>query len=151
MHSLIRERLEDVLAGRHTEPVRRHLAECEECREHVAEMTANAQALRLLRAPAAVEVRAGFYARVLERIDAQRPAITWRSFFESAFALRIALASLALVLMVGTYLYTNDDEPEIARAVQSESIHNDDVSIIEAGQLRDPDAVLASLASYQEH
>jgi len=155
MHSLIQERLEDLLSGAApggiSGEVSRHLETCDECRDEVAMLQGHAHMLRTLRASEELEVRAGFYARVLNRIEAQKPAGGWLTLLQSPFAFRIALASVVLTLLMGTYLFTNEDQaPDVAQQQEMQVIHEDQVPIIEAGQPRDPDSVLVSLASYQE-
>jgi hypothetical protein len=60
--------------------------------------------VRQLKPPSDAEPRPGFYARVMERIEAEGPASIWNLFVESAFGKRIALASLSLALLLGIYL-----------------------------------------------
>ena len=103
MHPVMRDRLEKALAGTPDEAAQRHLAECPECSAEFEFMKEHAEALRLLQAPVELEPRAGFYARVMERIEAEGASI-WDLFFESAFGRRIAIASLALALLFGVYL-----------------------------------------------
>lgn len=114
MHRLIEEHLEEVLAGaglpaRH--PAQAHLKVCTECREEVGEMRQQSALLASLRAPASgtgeadlAEPRPGFYARVWERIEAQRPVSIWDAFAASLFGRGLAAASLALLLAMGAYL-----------------------------------------------
>ena len=63
-----------------------------------------------------MEPRPGFYARVLERIEAQTPTSVFTLFFDSLFARRIAMASLALALLLGVYVISSEQmaEPQIA-------------------------------------
>jgi predicted anti-sigma-YlaC factor YlaD len=103
MHLVMRERLEKALAGTPDEETRRHLAECPDCSAEFGFMQEHAEALRLLQAPVELEPRAGFYARVMERIEAEGASI-WDLFFESVFGRRIAIASMALALLFGIYL-----------------------------------------------
>ena len=79
MHRIIRDHLEQVLGERPPapdHPAGKHLAECGECREAVAAMRGHAAMFRQWRATdaEAIEPRPGFYARVLERIEAQTPS-----------------------------------------------------------------------------
>jgi hypothetical protein len=77
-------------------------------------MRAHSAALRELRAPDGAEPRPGFYARVMERIEAQSPVSIWNLFIESAFGRRIAVASLALALLLGVYVISSEraaDQP----------------------------------------
>ena len=61
-----------------------------------------------------IEPRAGFYARVMERIEAQ-PASIWSVFLDRKFGFRLAVASAVLVALLGTYLVTSEPSgPELA-------------------------------------
>lgn len=124
MHREIQDHIEDMLGGDVLEDSaptvsRQHLAKCEDCRAQVSAMREQASLLRGLRPPedAVVEPRAGFYARVMERIEAEGPISIWNLFIESAFGRRIAVASMALALLLGIYLVTSErasEEPVIA-------------------------------------
>lgn len=114
MHRLVRDHIEDIVAGVETAPVAEHLRACAECRGDVTAMRAHSAALRELRAPDGAEPRPGFYARVMERIEAQSPVSIWNLFIESAFGRRIAVASLALALLLGVYVISSEraaDQP----------------------------------------
>ena len=118
MHRIIRDHLEEVLAGpgaASEHPAGKHLAECEECRDAVAGMREQAAVLRQWRAPE-TDPRPGFYARVMERIEAQAPLSVWTLFFDSMFGRRIALASFALALLIGVYVVSSEQmsDPQIA-------------------------------------
>lgn len=136
MHRLIREHLEELLADPSSasrprvetavqtgaakpSPAAEHLAACEECRNEFAAMRQQSALLRQWRAGAEVEPRAGFYARVLERIESQTPASIWSLFFESMLGRRIAIAALALALLVGVTVVSLERiaEPEIASTI----------------------------------
>jgi len=160
MHRLVQNHIEDVLAGIESASVAEHLGACEECRSQVTAMRGHAAAMRELRAPAA-EPRPGFYARVMERIEAQGPVSIWNLFIESAFGRRIAVASLALALLVGVYLISSErsaDQPVMAgQQGQAAVVVGEDgpgqvLSIINHSSLNQPseDAVLANLVTYQE-
>lgn len=164
MHRLIRDHLEQVLAAprsRHSsaapnsadvkEP-NAHLAECEACRDEIAAMREQAEMLRELRAD--VEPRPGFYARVLERIEAQGPGSIWNTFSESAFSRRIAVASMALVLLLGVYLVATEPLQTHSNAANQpiQLLIGDDQPGLELSSagLPDRDAVLVNLVTYQE-
>jgi len=107
MHDEISNCIEQLLSD--SEPAystQRHLSECPECRMEVERMREQVALLRALRAPESFEAepRAGFYARVMERIETEGPISIWNVFIESAFGRRIAAASLALALLLGVYL-----------------------------------------------
>jgi hypothetical protein len=105
MHREIRDRLEEVLA-QPAEETSAHLAECKECHDEVAAMREQAAVLREWRAPADAEPRPGFYARVMERIEAQGARSIWTLFIESVFGRRLAYASVALALLLSISLVT---------------------------------------------
>lgn len=123
MHRIIRDHLEQVLAGADPDPghpAGKHLSECEECRDAVAAMREQAGMLRQWRVAnmemGEVEPRPGFYARVLERIEAQTPGSVFALFFDSVFARRIAMASLVLALLLGVYVISSEQiaDPAVA-------------------------------------
>jgi len=122
MHRIIRDHLEDVLTGPGSapeHPAGKHLGNCAECRDAVAAMRDQAAMLRQWRPAAGMETaeqRPGFYARVLDRIEAQGPGSVFTAFFDSLFGRRIAMASLALALLLGVYVISSEQmsEPEIA-------------------------------------
>jgi predicted anti-sigma-YlaC factor YlaD len=159
MHRLIRDHLEQVLAAPecnrsarpHLEAADRHLEQCEECRGEIAALREQASLLRELRA--AAEPRAGFYARVMERIEAQGPVSIWNVFSESAFGRRLAVASMALALLLGVYLVASEPlnhSTAVNRPIQL-LIGEDqpDLQFSSAG-LPDRDAVLVNLVTYRE-
>src|SRR5579862_7719508 len=110
MHREIRDHIEDVLAGSNSGSGTDHLSQCEECRTEVRGMQDQTTLIRELRAPEGfvAELRPGFYARVMERIEAEGPISIWNLFIESAFGRRIAVASLALALLIGVYVVTSE-------------------------------------------
>ncbi|HUA86105.1 MAG TPA: hypothetical protein VMB85_19750 [Bryobacteraceae bacterium] len=157
MHRVIRDHLEEVLADAQQCDPRAvsHINECEQCRGEVQAMRAQARLLRELRTNA--EPRAGFYARVMERIEAQGAASIWNVFSESPFGRRIAAASMALLLLAGIFLYTSSSAPDATAAsptVQfiSGQLPDEDQSqqVLTAPGAPDRDAVLVNLVTYQE-
>ena len=168
MHREIRDHIEDVLHGRETlKHAREHLAQCDECRSEVRGMQEQTALLRELRAPEelAGDLRPGFYARVMERIEAEGPISIWNLFIESAFGRRIAVASLALALLIGVYLVTSERSAEdSAIALESQEVGAGQIlvagedaparEITRVDQLQtdesSEDAVLANLVTYRE-
>src|SRR5579872_7309278 len=69
----------------------------------------------------AADLRPGFYARVMERIEAEGPISIWNLFIESAFGRRIAVASLALALLVGVYLVSSERSAQDPMVAAQES------------------------------
>ncbi|MGD1093510.1 MAG: hypothetical protein ABSB35_16165 [Bryobacteraceae bacterium] len=161
MHRLIRDHLEEVLAGPVSESrgsdgnASRHLHECDECRQEVEAMREHAALLRELRAPASIEsgLQPGFYARVLERIEARGAGSIWTAVFESSFGRRIALASVTLAVLLGVYLVTSEQsfQPFDASSEPVQMIVGEDQPglVLTQGAL-DRDSVLMNLATYQE-
>ena len=161
MHREIRDHIENVLAGSEPE----HLAGCEECRSEVQGMQEHTALLRELRAPESFveEPRAGFYARVMERIEAEGPISIWNLFIESAFGRRIAVASMALAILLGVYLVTSERSAEDPMIAGQETQQQPLIVVGEDGPARvitqmdqspagqsSEDAVLADLVTYRE-
>jgi len=118
-------------------------------------MRKQAALLQSWRAPAAeAEPRAGFYARVIERIEAQGPASIWNLFFESAFGRRIAVASMALALLLGVYLVTSEQSAEQAAvtAPATQLLPGEDGpgQVLAPSGAPDQDSVLVNLVTYRE-
>ncbi len=169
MHREIRDHIEDVLRGGDTlKHAREHLAQCDECRTEVQGMQEQTALIRELRAPEdfAADLRPGFYARVMERIEAEGPISIWNLFIESAFGRRIAVASLALALLVGVYVVTSERSAEDATtvALQSQQVSTEqtivagedaparEITRVDQSQTDESseDAVLANLVTYRE-
>jgi predicted anti-sigma-YlaC factor YlaD len=166
MHRVIRDHLEEVLAEsdagragsarvRTNQDCEIHLQECGECRDEIAALRAHAGLLRQLRADA--EPRAGFYARVMERIEAQGARSIWSVFSESPFGKRLAVASMALAVLFGLYLVTSEqfiDTSGANRSVQiiSDVLPNEDQPsmVLGASGMPNRDAVLVNLVTYRE-
>src|SRR5436305_2718733 len=110
MHEPVQAHLEDYLSGKRPVPARvtDHLASCSECRGEVEAMEAQVPILRSLRPTAGAEPAPGFYARVMERIESQRPLSIWNVFLEPAFGPRLALASALLAVIMGIFLVSGE-------------------------------------------
>lgn len=153
MHRLIQDHLEEVLAeSKSNGAISAHLAECGECRDEVSVMRQHASILRALRVPQniseeTVSPRPGFYARVLERIEAQRPIDIWQLFFDSV-GRRIAIASMALAFLFSVYLVSSERSAPQPLTVTIEQ-NQPQVSLAQTG-LPDNDAVLVNLVTYRE-
>ena len=153
MHRLIQDHLEEVLGSRSHSAAEAHLAECRECREEISSMRQQAALLRTWKAPEVAEElapRPGFYARLMERIEAQRPVSIWQIFSDSAFGRRIAIASMALALLLSVYLVSSERaaaDPMHAAFVAGED--QPGMTMSRAG-LTDKDTVLVNLVTYRE-
>jgi hypothetical protein len=168
MHREIRNHLEDALDRRvSASSVSQHLEGCSDCNQEIGEMREHAAWLHELRAPAEVELepRPGFYARVLQRIEAEGPVSIWNLFIESAFGRRIVVASLALALLLGVYVVSSEraaQEPAVAAqqaplpgplTVMGEDAPGRVITQMDQSVGNNPssaDAVLANLVTYQE-
>ena len=157
MHGLIKERLEEYLKGvpgaRVPAEFEAHLKTCRECRDELSLIEEHAILLEALRSPGEVEPRVGFYARVMERIEveAQQRASFWNVFMEPVFGRRLAVASLALMLILGTYLaFTEADStypPLSADTIIAVEEHPPGLG---TDQQRDRDTILVTLSTYRE-
>jgi hypothetical protein len=165
MHRLIRDHLEEVLTGelKPEHPAGKHLADCVECRTEVSMMRVHNELLRGWKAPAEVDPHPGFYARVMDRIEAKGPVSIWNLFFDSAFGRRIAVASFALALLLAGYMVgterMSDDNAVATAGISADSILNmpdlnDSNRMIPAGaeyaSAPDQDSVLVNLVTYRE-
>ncbi len=115
MHWLVRENLEDFLAGslRSTKQreVEAHLAECESCRQEWESLRLSSVWMRSLRPPEdlAPGPAASFYARVLGRIEQERRVPFWTLLLEpAAFGRRMVFACLMLLALLGAYVAASD-------------------------------------------
>jgi anti-sigma factor RsiW len=149
MHQPIRKNLEEYLKGSLSEiPVEfhRHLGECKECASELRRLEAQSQLLRSLHGAGDVAPRAGFYARVMERIEAQRPVSIWSVFLDRKFGFRLAVASGMLAALLGGYLVTSEPAgPETGLGATVATASSSDT-----GDQQQRDAVLVDLASYHQ-
>jgi len=156
MHRVIRDHLEEVLAEAPGAGPKQHLEDCEECRTEVSQMREQARLLRALRSAAEAEPRAGFYARVMDRIEAQGAGSIWNVFSDSPFGRRIAVASMALAVAIGLYLFSAEQQERgtVAQPVQfvAGTLPGEDQPGLDLTQRGAPDrgAVLVNLVTYQE-
>lgn len=159
MHDPIRENLEDFLTGasrRMPQEFQAHLEACGECADELRLLERQSRMLQALKADADIEPRPGFYARVIERIEARGPASIWTLLLEPSFGRRLALASATLVVLLGTYLVTTEagDNGIVSNPVAV--AYNDTTSPVDVAgsdtlqRQRQRDAVLVNLASYHE-
>ena len=109
--------------------------------------------LRVLRPADEVEPAPGFYARVLDEIENQRPQSVWTAFLEPVFFKRLAYTSLTLLLLLGALVINSGTEqaaeeyysyePEVILSVEPVSPYiGDDIE-------RDRDVILVNLATYE--
>jgi len=155
MHGLIRERLEEHLrpAARKEVPpeFEQHLRVCDECRGELSWMQEQARLLRGLAPDQAYDPAPGFYARVLEQIEARQNLSIWSVFLEPAFGRRIVATSLALACLLGGYLAFTEtaNTPPAANAAAIIAVEEHPPGL-GADRQRDRDTMLVTLATYQE-
>lgn len=166
MHREIQGQIEHILAGGNAPggfpgnsssgelagSVAEHLEQCSECREEVAAMQRQSKLMHELRAPAGEvpEPRPGFYARVMERIEAEGAVSIWNLFMESAFGRRIAVASVALALVLGVYLVSSErgEDAMLADQAASQSVQDTGAQIVSTQQSPINEAVPASATDF---
>jgi anti-sigma factor RsiW len=151
MHQSIRKNLEEYLKGGLSEiPVEfhRHLGECQDCASELRQLEAQSQLLRSLQSANPPSPRPGFYARVMERIEAQRPVSIWSVFLDRKFGFRLAVASGMLAVLLGGYLVTS--EPAGPETGATATLAAPAAASAESGEQQQRDAVLVDLASYRQ-
>lgn len=156
MHSLVKERLEELLAAEGSTVsdagVAAHLSGCEACRRELEAMKGQAATIRSLRPVNDAEPFPGFYARLMDRIETERRPSFWGEFLEPGFARRIVYASLVFLVLFGGYLVSTERAvPVMASA--PETIMADSAqptSEIGIDQQQDRDRILVTLTTYQE-
>ncbi len=113
-----------------------------------------------LRTPDAdAEPSAGFYARVMDRIEAQRAASPfWSALLEPLFFRRIVMAAATAILLLGFTLFSGgvdetiaadaQNAPHVIMAGEPEPVLP--VSTVSDGVQQNRDVVLGDLTTYQE-
>lgn len=153
MQQPIRGKLEDYLSGMDEENRREFdalLAEDDESRRQVEEMQRHSNLLRTLRAPDEMDPSPGFYARVMDRIESERPVSVWDVFLEPMFAKRVAYASLALLLVLGFLTVSVETGPDVYASSPEVILSEAPVSpALGVDQQRDRNVVLVNLATYE--
>ncbi len=155
MHGPIRDRLEELLPAdsrarnfrlaRKSGPVGAeitdHLAKCTECSSEVEAMRLQSAHLAVLSSSESAEPAAGFYARVLQRIEEQEIDSFWSFFSDSPFGRRLALASLTIAVALGSYVVSleRSERPAEARSMfaLSAGVHYDPLVMGSPAEQRD--------------
>lgn len=154
MHGLIRERLEDYLRGAPGNEVpvefEQHLRECVDCRKEVSQMREQTTLLRSLAAPGVEDPAGGFYARVMERIEAQEPAPVWAAFLDPVFGRRLVATSLTLAMLFGGYLAFTEAGSGPAMDTAGITAFQERSPQLGQDRHRDRDTTLVTLVTYKE-
>jgi anti-sigma factor RsiW len=158
MHRVIQDRLEKILQAKDrvtgvaeltgVTEVDEHLSNCAECAREVEEFRAQSPLFGALRVEA--EPSAGFYARVLQQIEYRARNSMWAVFVSSPFGRRLAYASLAMALLLGTYVVGTESEDghltgNVARIEQSAPFDTP----VRGGETDRRDTVLVNFANYE--
>jgi predicted anti-sigma-YlaC factor YlaD len=152
MHGTVRDRLENLLSRGSSEKehweVEEHLSLCAECSSELKAMKTQSELLQSLRAPGELEPAVGFYARVVQRIEERANSSIWSFLIDSPFGKRLAYASLAIALLLGTYVVSEESQDGHLsnRVVVSQ---NSSFTPVIGNQQEQRDAVLVNFASYQ--
>lgn len=109
----LEEYLAGTLAGRRLTEFEQHLAGCGECRRLLSALPAQQALLGALRPPRPVSPAPGFYARVMERIEARRASSIWAALLEPAFGRRLSYAMLALLVVLSAAVWNGPGQPVI--------------------------------------
>ncbi len=116
-------------------------------------MREQARLLHVLAPSRPMDPPAGFYARVLERVESERRPSFWDAFLEPAFGRRLLATSLMMVCLLGGLLALTEaategptamTTPEAVMAAEHPPGLGSNVD-------RDRETVLVSLATYREY
>ncbi len=116
MHNVVREHLESYLEGRcasaQMEMIQNHLAGCPECRDLLEQIVETSHLIQVLKSPSPdLEPEPGFYARVMGVIETRQRASFWNFLLDPVFGKRLVLASLALVVILGSFMAATSPGP----------------------------------------
>ncbi|MBX5494801.1 MAG: zf-HC2 domain-containing protein [Bryobacteraceae bacterium] len=156
MHQPIKDGLEEYLSGEADgsalQQFHAHLRECEPCRKEVELLYEQKLLFRSLRPPRPVAPAPGFYARVMERIEAQqmRPSF-WSDLLEPVFARRLMYSSAILLVLLGTYMWSTESNSPFYNPGPEAILASDDSSESFGVDLeRDREKILVRLTTYSE-
>ncbi len=160
MDRRIENNLEDWLRGSLPQSARSEfesvLREDEETRRMVEAFERHARMMReTLRPAQELDPAAGFYARVMDRIEAQRGNSFWGLLLEPLFFRRVAMASAALLVLMGVMLVSPREDQTLAAfgsGVENFLAENGAPAPDPAReqQARNRDALLVNLTTYGE-
>jgi hypothetical protein len=157
MHQPIRDNLEEYLKGsarQVPQEFHAHLKTCGDCARELQQYEAHSAMLQSLRPEIELDPRAGFYARVMDRIEQEGRSSIWSVLLQPNFGRRLAMASAALVMLLGTYFVSSErSEPDIAATdvvFTGAPSAAGDLTQDSLQQQRQRDAVLVNLAAYHE-
>jgi predicted anti-sigma-YlaC factor YlaD len=156
MHRTVKDNLEEYLREEQSailsQQFLEHIRQCEKCRRELHVMKEQALLLRTLRTSETLEPTAGFYARVLDRIESQRLLPIWNVFLDPVFASRLAVACVALLAILAGFFFTSHRQAYDPAASPAYILAADphEREVVGTSPAMDRDTVLVSLATYQE-
>jgi anti-sigma factor RsiW len=154
MHEPVKGNLEGYLrGGSWPAGTEEHLSHCEECRKEVDAMRAQTALFRALKPSAEIEPAAGFYARVMNRIETQARPSPWSLFGESLFAKRLVYASATFLVLLGTVFVSSTQTGEDAVAGGPEVVlagHYAPEPVSMDDPQKDREVILVNLATYEQ-
>ena len=160
MHEPVQSQLEDILQGRlraaKRAAVESHLAGCQNCAMELREMRLHSGVMKTLRVNDAPEPPAGFYARVLQRVESQARPSFWNLLLDPVFGQRLVYGTGALFLLMASFLLaTTGGQPELAQTpVQMMAQPAAAPVVMQTGfgddMQRDREYFLATMASFSD-
>lgn len=119
-------------------------------REAVERMCEQADLLQELRCPERVALDPGFTARVMARIEADKPASIWDLFVSPVLAKQLSFAALVLMAMLAGFLFArSSDQSVLAQHTQQTLIRAEHPENLGMDRQQDRQNMLATLASYR--
>lgn len=116
----------------------------------VNRMCEHADLLRELRCPGRITLDASFTARVMARIEAEKPASIWDLFVSPALAKQLSFASLVLMAMLAGFLFARSaEQSSLAHHTQQTLIRVEHPENLGLDPQQDRQNMLATLASYR--
>ena len=151
MHAVVKESLEEYLSGVLEPAVRRrietHLNDCASCRADVDSLADVSRLFGALRNEA-YEPAPGFYARVVERIEASgTPSLAGLFGFDLAFARRLAFSCMLTLAVLGSVLVSR--QATYRATVTPEAVLSQDSAVEAAGSTLAQDNMLLTLTAYE--
>ena len=107
-----------------------------------------------LKVPEEIYPAPGFYARVMDRIEARQSKSIWAVFLQPLFGRRLAVVSGVLMLLLGAALFVPGSEVDDQLLAQGQTtVVSQSVAELQPiyAPDQDKDAVLVNLVTYQEH
>jgi hypothetical protein len=151
MHEPIKGGLEAFLRGDGSKAFLEHLEACPKCRAEAGRFADQAAMVRLLRVDEELDPAPGFYARVMARVESQSRASFWGPLLDPMFGRRLMYASLTMVILLGTYLFTAETrEAAVPPTTAAERYLVEQHPSVGANPQQDRDTVLVRLATYGE-